>query len=234
MLSLLQFLAQLQARDLFAAGIAGAALFVIVDRTNFLNLVGATLCGAVALAGAMDRWRSDGAPRQIAMVTARTVGAPGGDDDVKWKFDDPRSIFLHSRRPGDALWIDGIRIFAKNLSARPLNNLSAVVRSYKAGRDMKMNLVLDDQPVDLSKPQTVPPQTQFALMYVIPAMRDGRASGIPAAQFVRAFGDLDFMFGYDTRQMFARRVSVAEIEQQLRRIEQADGDALPVPSTRRP
>src|SRR6202023_95407 len=128
--------------------------------------------------------RSYDAPRQIPMVMARTVGAPGGDDDVEWKLEDPRSIFLHSRRPGDALWIDVIRFFATTLSsARPLNKLRAVVRSHQAGRQMKMSLVLDDRQVDASEPQTVPPKSEFSLVHIIPSMLNDRVSGIPAAQF---------------------------------------------------
>src|SRR5258708_23266844 len=183
MLSVLQFLTRVEPWHLVAAGIAGAALCIVFSRTTILGLVGATLCGAVALAGAVDMWRSYGAPRQIAMVTAKTVGAPGGDDDVEWKFEDPRSIFLHSRRPGDALWIDGIRIFAKNLSDRPLGNLTAVVRSHQAGREMKMSLVVNDRQVGTSGAQSVPPRSEFSLLYIIPSMLDDRVSGIPAAQF---------------------------------------------------
>jgi hypothetical protein len=137
--------------------------------------------------------------------------------------------FLHSRRPGDALWIDGIRIFAKNLSNRPLTNLRAVVRSYQAGGEMKMNLVLDRQ-LDAGEPQTVPAGSEFALLYMIPAALDGRVSGIPAAQFVPAFGDLHFTSRYDTNQIFARLVSVPQIEQQLLRIEREDDNAAPAPT----
>jgi hypothetical protein len=133
MLAVLRLLTHIESWHLITAGAAGAALCMIFGRTSTFGLVGATLCGAVALAGATDMWRSFGAPRQVAVITARTVGAQGGDDDVEWKFDGP-TIFLHSRRPGDALWIDGIRIFAKNLSNRPLANLRAVVRSYQGGQ----------------------------------------------------------------------------------------------------
>jgi hypothetical protein len=180
MIAVLQFLTRIESWHLVAAGIAGAALCIGFGRAATLGLVGATLCGSVALAGLVAMWRSNGAPRQIAIVTARTVGAPGGDDDVEWKFEDPRSIFLHSRRPGDALRIDGIQVFAKNLSDRPLSNLTAVVRSHQAGREMKMSLVLDDRQVDASEPQTVPPKSEFSLLYIIPSMLDDRVSGIPA------------------------------------------------------
>jgi hypothetical protein len=134
---------------------------------------------------------------------------------VDWKFEDPRTIFLHARHPGDALWVDGIRIFAKNLSNRPLTNLRAVVRSYQAGRAMTMNLVLDDRQLDGNEPQTVPAGSEFSLLYIIPSVIGDRASGMPAAQIVPAFGDLNFTFRYDPNQMFARLVSAPEIEQQL-------------------
>ncbi len=150
---------------------------------------------------------------------------------MEWKFEEPHSIFLHSRRPGDALWIDGIQIFAKNLSDRPLSNLRAVVRSHQAGREMKMSLVVNDRQVGTSEAQSVPPRSEFSLLYIIPSMLDDRVSGIPAAQFLRAFGDLYFMFGYDSNQMFARLVSVPQIERQLLRIEE---NALPEPENRRP
>jgi hypothetical protein len=230
MLAVLRFLTQIESWHLVAAGTAGAALCIIFGRTTTFGLVGATLCGAAALAAAADMWRSFGASRQAAVVMARTVGARGGDDDVDWIFEDPHTIFLHSRRPGDALWIDGIRIFAKNLSNRPLTNLRAVVRSHQAGREMKMNLVLDDRQLDGGEPQTVPAKSDFSLQYIIPSALDGRVSGIPAAQFVPAIGELNFMFGYDTNQMFARLVSVPEIEQQLLRIEQEDDNAEPAAS----
>jgi hypothetical protein len=54
-------------------------------------------------------------------------------------------------------------------------------------------------------------------------MVDERVPGLPAGEFLQVFGDLHFMFGYDTNQMFARLVSVAEIEQQLSRIEREPG-----------
>jgi hypothetical protein len=127
-----------------------------------------------------------------------------------------------------------IRIFAKNLSDRPLSNLTAVVRSHQAGREMKLRLVLDDRQVDASESQTVPPKSEFSLLYIIPSMLDDRVSGIPADQFPRAFGDLNFMFGYDANQMFARLVSVPEIEEQILRIEREDGNVLPMPESRRP
>jgi len=234
MLSVLYFLARIESWHLVAGGVTGAVLCIGLGRTTTLRLVGATLCSSVALAGVAAMWRSYAAPRQIAVVTARTIGARGGDDAVEWKFEDPRSIFLHSRRPGDALWIEGIRIFAKNLSDRPLNNLTAVVRSRTGGKDMKMYLVRDDRQVGASDSLTVPSKSEFLLLYIIPSMLDDRVSGIPADQFLRAFGDLDFMFGYDTNQMFSRLVSVPEIEQQLLRIEREDGNALPTPANRRP
>jgi hypothetical protein len=226
MLAVLRFLAHIESWHLVAAGVAGAALCIIFGRTNPFALIGAVLCGAVALAGAADMWRSFGAPRQVAVVTARTVGAQGGDDDVDWKFEGS-TIFLHSRRPGDALWIDGIRLLAKNLSNRPLTNLTAVVRSYQAGREMKMNMVLNDRQLDGGEPQTVPAGSEFSLLYMIPSGLDDRVSGIPAAQFVPAFGQLYFTFRYDTNQMFARLVSVPEIEQQISLIEPEDVHAAP-------
>jgi hypothetical protein len=111
-LSLLQLLLQIEAWHLIAAGLVGAALCVFLGRTSTLGLVGATLCASVAIAAAETMWRSQGPPRQIT-VMARTVGAPGGDDVVEWRFDAPYSIFLVSRRSGDLLWVDGIRIYAK-------------------------------------------------------------------------------------------------------------------------
>jgi hypothetical protein len=203
MFAMLRFLAHIESWHLVAAGVAGAALCIVFGRTNPFGLIGATLCGAVALAGAANMWRSFGAPRQVAVVMARTVGAQGGYDDV--------------------------RIFAKNLSNRPLTNLRAVVRSYQAGGEMKMNLVLDRQ-LDAGEPQTVPAGSEFALLYMIPAALDGRVSGIPAAQFVPAFGDLHFTSRYDTNQIFARLVSVPQIEQQLLRIEREDDNAAPAPT----
>jgi hypothetical protein len=230
MLAVLQFLAQIRAWHVVAAGLAGVSLCIIFGRTTVVGLVGATLCGAVAVAGAAGMWRSFGAKHKVGVVMARTVGAPGGDDDVEWRFQDPRTIFLHSRRLGDSLWIDGIRIFAKNLSDRPLTNLSAIVRSHQAGREMTMNLVLDDRQLDGSEPQTVPARSGFSLLYMIPSVRDDQVSGIAAAQFVPTLGDLNFTFRYDTNQMFARLVSVREIEQQLSRIDHEDDNAAPIPT----
>jgi hypothetical protein len=221
-LALLRFLTQVESWHVIAAGTAGTALCVIFGRTSTFGLIGATLCGVVAVAGVTHMWRSFGAPRQVAAVIARTVGAQGGDDAVDWKFEDPRTIFAHSRHPGDALWIEGIRIFAQNLSSRPLTNLRAVVRSHRAGREMKMNLILDDRQLEGSEPQTVPARSDFSLLYMIPSALSGRASGMPAAQFVPAFGDLNFT-------LFARLVSVPEIEQQLLRIEQEGDNAAPAP-----
>ena len=97
---------------------------------------------------------------------------------------------------------------------------------------MRMIVVLDDRQMDAGEPQTVPPMSAFSLLYVIPAAPDDRVTGIPAAQFLRAFGDLEFMFGYDTRQMFTRLVSVPEIEQQLLRIEREARDAVPADQRR--
>jgi hypothetical protein len=230
--AMLPLLAQIESWHLIAAGIVGAALCLGFGRTATLGLVGATLCGAVALTGIVVMWRSYGAPPQVALVTARTVGARGGDDRVEWRFEDARSIFLHSRRAGDALWIDGIRVFAENLSDRPLNNLSAVVRSYMGGKEMKLSLVVNDRRLESIEAQSVPPKFGFSLLYVIPAMLDDRASGIPADQFLQAFGDLYFTFRFDTNQIFARLVASSEIERQISRIEQEN--VLPKPSNGRP
>jgi hypothetical protein len=226
-LAMLQLLAQIRSWHLIAAGMVGAALCLGFGRTATLGLVGAAFCVAVALTGVVDMWRSHGPPRE-AIVMARTVGAPGGDDQVEWKFDDPRSIFLHSRRAGEALWIDGIRVLAKNPSDRPLHNLSAVVRSYAAGKEMKLSLIVNGRLLDSGEAQSVPPQSEFSLLHVIPSMLDEPRTGVPAGQFPRTFGDLYFTFSYDINQIFARLVSMPEIERQILRIEQEN--ALPAPS----
>jgi hypothetical protein len=226
-LAVLQLLAGIRSWHLIAAGVAGAALCLGFGRAAKLGLIGAALCSAVALAGVVGMWRSSGPPPE-AIVMARTVGAPGGDDHVEWKFEDPRSIFLHSRRAGDALWIDGIRVFAKNGSDRPLHNLSAVVRSYTAGKEMKLGLVVNGRLLDAGEGQSVPPKSEFALLYAIPSMTGDRVSGVPADQLSRTFGDLYFTFRYDINQIFARLVSMPEIEQKILRIGQAS--ALPAPS----
>ena len=90
-----------------------------------------------------------------------------------------------------------------------------------------MNLALDDRRLDVGEAQTVPPKSKFSMMHVIPSMLEDGASGIPATQFVRAFGDLDFTFGYDTNQTFSRLLSIPEIEQQILRIERESDGALP-------
>jgi hypothetical protein len=64
-------------------------------------------------------------------------------------------------------------------------------------------------------------------------MSDDPVSGVPAAQFLRVFGDLEFIFGYDTRQMFTRLVSVPEVEQQLLRIAREERDVVPAPADQR-
>jgi hypothetical protein len=227
MLSVLQLLIQIEAWHLIAAGLVGAALCIVLGRTTTLGLVGATLCGAVAIAAAVTMWRSHGSPRQIATVMARTVGTPGGDDVVEWKFDPPYSIFLASRRSGDLLWIDGIQIHAKNASDRPLRNLTAVVRSYMGQKEIKLRLVLADRQVSAGESQAVPSNSEFSLLYLIPAMSGDGAPGVPAGQFLQAFGDLYFNVRYDINQMFARLVSVDEMDQQLSRLERDVGNAFP-------
>jgi hypothetical protein len=231
-LSLLQLLLQIEAWHLIAAGLVGAALCVFLGRTSTLGLVGATLCASVAIAAAVTMWRSQGPPPQIT-VMARTVGAPGGDDVVEWRFDAPYSIFLVSRRSGDLLWLDGIRIYAKN-SDRPLGNLTAVLRSYLAPKEIKLQLVLGDRQVSASEPQTVPPNSEFSLLYLVPATSDAGAPGVPARQFLRTFGDLYFNVRYDTNQTFSRLISVAEMDGQLSRLAQGMGDALPASPARKP
>jgi hypothetical protein len=233
MLSLLQLLLQIEAWHLIAAGLVGAALCIVLGRTSTLGWVGATLCAAVAIAAAVTMWRSQGPPRQIT-VMASTVGAPGGDNVVEWRFDAPYSIFLVSRRSGDLLWVDGIQIYAKNSSNRPLGNLTAVLRSYSGQKEIKLQLVLADRPVSASESQTVPPNSEFSLLYPIPATFDAGVPGVPAGQFLRAFGDLYFKVGYDTNQMFGRLISVAEMDRQLSRLAQATGNALPASPDRRP
>jgi hypothetical protein len=59
-------------------------------------------------------------------------------------------------------------------------------------------------------------------------MTGDRVSGVPADQLSRTFGDLYFTFRYDINQIFARLVSMPEIEQKILRIGQAS--ALPAPS----
>jgi hypothetical protein len=147
--------------------------------------------------------------------------------------DAPHSIFLASRR-GDLLWIDGIRIQARNSSDRPLRNLKAFVRSYLGPKEIKLQLVLAGRQVSASESQLVPPNSEFSLLYLIPAMPDASAPGVPAGQFLQAFGDLYFNVGYDTNQMFARLVSVAEMEQQLSRLERDVWNAVSASPGRRP
>jgi hypothetical protein len=233
MLLVLQLLIQIEAWQLIAVGLAGAALCIVLGRTSTLGWVGATLCGAVAIGAAVTMWRSQGPPRQIT-VMARTVGAPGGDDVVEWRFDAPYSIFLVSRRYGDLLWVDGIQIYARNSSNRPLGNLTAVLRSYLGQKDIKLQLVLADRQVNASVSQTVPPNSDFSLLYLIPATSDAGPPGVPAGQFLRAFGDLYFNAGYDTNQIFGRLISVAEMDRQLSRLAQGAGNALPESPDRRP
>ncbi len=165
---------------------------------------------------------------------ARTVGAPGGDDVVEWRFDAPYSIFLVSRRSGDLLWVDGIRIYAENSSDRPLGNLTAVLRSYLGPKEIKLQLVLGDRQVSESEPQTVPPNSEFSLLYLVPATSDASAPGVPARQFLRTFGDLYFNVRYDTNQMFGRLISVAEMDRQLSRLAPGAGDASPASPARTP
>jgi hypothetical protein len=232
-LSLLQLLLQIEAWHLIAAGLVGTALCIFLGRSSTFGLVGATLCASVAIAAAATMWRSEGPPRQIA-VMARTVGAPGADDVVEWRFDAPYSIFLVSRRSGDLLWVDGFRIYAKNSSDRPLGNLTAVLRSYPGPKEIKLQLVLADRQVSASESQTVPPNSEFSLLYLIPATSDAGAPGISARQFLRNFGDLYFNVRYDTNQMFSRLISVAEMDRQLSRLAQEMGDALPPSPGRTP
>ena len=162
-------------------------------------------------------WRSHAAPDHVAIVTASTIGAPGGDDVVEWKIDAPYSIFRVSRQSGDLLRIDGIEIHARNLSDRPLRNLRAVVRSYLGQKEIKLQLVLADRQVSAGESQTVPPSSEFSLLYLIPATPGGGAPGAPAGQFLWTFGDLYFNVGYDTNQMFTRLISVDEMDRQLSR-----------------
>jgi hypothetical protein len=226
-LSMLQLLIQIEAWHLIAAGIIGAAVCIILGRTTTLGLVGATLCGAVAIAATFTMWRSQGSRDHAGIVTASTVGAPGGDDMVEWKIDAPYSIFLAFRRSGGLLWIDGIQIHARNSSDRPLRNLTAVLRSYLGQKEMKLQLVLAGRRVSASEAQTVPPNSEFSLLYPIPAMPGGGARGLPADQFLHAFGDLYFNVGYDINQMFARLISVDEMDRQLSRIGREIGNASP-------
>jgi hypothetical protein len=234
MLSVLQLLIQIKAWHLIAAGIVGAAVCIVLGRTTTLGLVGATLCGAVAIAAAVTMWRSPGSRDHAVIITASTVGAAGGDDVVEWRIDTPYSIFLASRRSGNLLWIDGIQIQAKNSSDRPLLNLRAVVRSHLGQKEMRLQLVLADRRVSASEAQTVPPNSEFSLLYLIPAMPGDGARGLPADQFLHAFGDLYFNVGYEINQMFARLISVDEMDRQLSRIEREIGDASPPSPSRMP
>jgi hypothetical protein len=227
MLSVLQLLIQIEAWHLIAAGFAGAALCIVLGRATTLGLVGATLCGAVAIGAAGTMWLSQSSPDRVVIVTASTVGAPGGDDVVEWKIDPPHSILLVSRRSGGLLWIDGIQIHAKNLVDRPLRNLTAVLRPNFGQKEIKLQLVLADRQVSAGESQTVPPDSEFSLLYLIPAMPDGGAPGLPAGQFLHTFGDLHFTVRYDTNQMFARLISTDALDQQLARLEQEVGNASP-------
>jgi hypothetical protein len=227
MLSVLQFLLQIEAWHLIAAGLIGATLCIILGRTTALGLVGATLCGAVAIAAAVAMLRSQSSPDRVVTVTASTVGAPGGDDLVEWKIDAPDSIFLVSWRSGGLLWIDGIEIHARNSSNRPLHNLTAVLRSNLDQKEIKLLLVLAGRPVSAGVSQTVPPNSEFSLLYLIPAMPGGGAPGLPVGQFLRTFGGLYFSVRYDTNQMFARLISRDAMDRQLARLEQEVENALP-------
>ena len=226
-LALLGFLTQVRPWHMIAAGIVGAAICIIVGRARTTGLVGAAVCVAVAAAGIALEWRSSRAPQYIPIVTARTVGAQGGDDPVDWKLTEPYSLLLHSRRPDDGLWIDGIQIFAKNLSDRPLENLTASVGPHSGDKKMKMTLELNGRRVDWSEAQTVPAKSDFSLVYVISSTVDDRTQGMSAEQFLRDFGNLYFSVRYDINQIFARSFSAAEIERKIAVIEQDAGNAGP-------
>jgi hypothetical protein len=232
MLSVLQFFVQIEAWHLIAAGLIGAALCIAVGRTSTFGLVGATLCGALSIAAAVTMWRSQSSPERVVIVTASTVGAPGGDDVVEWRIDAPDSILV-SRRSGGLLWIDGIEIKARNLSDRPLRNLTAVLRSNIGQKEIALQLVLAGRPVSADESQTVPPSAEFSLLYPMPAM-PGDAPGLPAGQFLQTFGDLFLNVRYDTNQMFARLISTDAIDRQLVRLEQEAGNALPASPGRKP
>jgi hypothetical protein len=128
-------------------------------------------------------------------------------------------------------WYPDLR---QDSSDRPLGNLTAILRSYLGPKEIKLQLVLADRQVSASESQTVPPNSEFSLLYLIPATSDASAPGVPVRQFSRTFGDLYFNVRYDTNQMFSRLISMAEMDGQLSRLAQGVGDALPASPARKP
>jgi len=220
-LSILQFLVLFRPWHLILAGLGGIALCLAATRASIAGIVAAVPFGAIALLGLAWEWRAHTAPRSFPIVVARTVDAPGGDDSVEWKFDPPHTIFRYSRRPDGELWIEAIEIAGTNLSERSLQNTTAKMtpfaRSEKRGEAVRMHLIVDGRKLPFSEPQIIPARSDFALVYPVP-QTDGTASGMPFGRFEEAFGDLHFIFRYDTGQMFSRLVTVAEMKDTLRRL----------------
>jgi len=213
------FLLALRPWRLALFGLGGAALCVGLGDGNTAARAAAVLFLALALWGLWWQWRWQRTPRSPPIVSARTVAALDGDDEVEWKFDEPSTIFLHSRRPGEALWIEGIRLPAANRSGRPLNNLVASVKCRPRGERFRLTLAVCNRELAPDEPQTVPPLSEFSLTCLFPA-RDGQTRpGMSVDHFLREVDSLLFVFRYDTGQMFARPVSDDDIKRQIARLE---------------
>jgi heme/copper-type cytochrome/quinol oxidase subunit 2 len=136
---------------------------------------------------------------------------------IEWRFDKPVTILFYSRKPGQAVWIEGIQIHATNKSDFALKNVKAnIVADMKTDlMSMRVNphgTILG--PTDSAT--LIPPRADFDLFVEI------GPRGMAAEQFMHDYGTLHFAFAFDennSHNTFNETFSLSYIEDQIAFIE---------------
>jgi hypothetical protein len=187
-----------------------------------LDLLTVGLLGLVVFAGVTAL----GLYRQLPSVTSvtpqddfvkNTAGPP-----IEWRFDKPVTIFMYSRKPGDAVRVDAVWIHATNNGDYALKSVKAGIRS-----DLKSELT----PMRVNPHGIVMPPDKSAA--VIPAKTDFdltlevEGGPLTAEQFMREYGTLYFVFEYERNgraESYSQQFPLSYIEDQVSFIEEKTKD----------
>jgi hypothetical protein len=138
---------------------------------------------------------------------------------IEWRFDKPATIFMYSRKPGDAVRIEAIVINGTNTSDFALKDVSALLTA-----DMKSSQLftmrVNPHGVYLEPDKSagvIPPRAKFDLTMSVDPY------GMTAEDFLKQYGSLRFSFSYQNNGMpvkFNEQFLYSYLEDQIAFIEE--------------